>query len=134
VTLYGGVLVGRGQWAAAERELAAAVRMAEGAGTAVHGEALARLADLRLRQGRLEEAEALLPDLGGGRLAVRTTARLRLARDEPAVAAGLLERSLEDHGEPAIHGEHHLHAAAALETLVAAQLALGDPGPSTPAY
>jgi DNA-binding CsgD family transcriptional regulator len=126
-TLYGGVLVGRGQWAAAERELTAAVRMAEGAGTAVHGEALARLADLRLRQGRLEEAEALLPDLGGGRLAARTAARLRLARGEPAVAVGLLERSLEDHGEPAIHGENHLHAAAALETLVAAQLALGDP-------
>jgi DNA-binding CsgD family transcriptional regulator/tetratricopeptide (TPR) repeat protein len=125
-TLYGGVLVGRGQWAAAERELAAAVRMAEGAGTAVHGEALARLADLRLRQGRLEEAEALLPDLGGGRLAARTAARLRLARGQPAVAVGLLVRSLEDHGEPAIHGEHHLHAAAALETLVAARLALGD--------
>jgi DNA-binding CsgD family transcriptional regulator len=100
--------------------------MAEGAGTAVHGEALARLADLRLRQGRLEEAEALLPDLGGGRLAARTAARLRLARGEAAVAVGLLERSLEDHGEPAIHGEHHLHAAAALETLVAARLALGD--------
>jgi DNA-binding CsgD family transcriptional regulator len=124
-TLYGGVLVGRGRWDAAERELTAAVRMAEGAGTAVHGEALARLADLRLRQG-LEEAEALLPDLGGGRLAARTAARLRLARGEPAVAAGLLERSLEDHGEPSIHGENHLHAAAALETLVAARLALGD--------
>jgi hypothetical protein len=126
-TLYGSVLVGRGQWTAAERELAAAVRMAEGAGTAVHGEALARLADLRLRQGRLEEAEALLPDLGGGRLAARTAARLRLARGEPAVAVGQLERSLEDHGEPSIHGEHHLQAAAALETLVAAQLAVGDP-------
>jgi DNA-binding CsgD family transcriptional regulator len=126
-TLYGSVLVGRGQWAAADQELAAAVRMAEGAGPAVHGEALARLADLRLRQGRLEEAEALLPDLGGGRLAARTAARLRLARGEAAVAAGLLERSLEGHGEPAIHGEHHLHAAAALETLVAARLALGDP-------
>jgi DNA-binding NarL/FixJ family response regulator len=126
-TLYGGVLVGRGQWEEAERELAAAVRMAEGAGTAVHGEALARLADLRLRQGRLEEAEALLPDLGGGRLAARTAARLRLARGEPAVAVGLLEWSLEDHGEPSIHGEHHHHAAAALETLVVAQLARGDP-------
>jgi tetratricopeptide (TPR) repeat protein len=126
-TLYGSVLVGKGQWAAAERESAAAVRMSEEAGPAVHGEALARLADLRLRQGRLEEAEALLPGLGGGRVAARTAARLRLARGEPAVAVGLLERSLEHHGEPSIHGEHHLQAAAALETLVAAQLALGDP-------
>ena len=126
-TLYGGVLVAKGRWAEAERELLAAIRMAEGAGPASHAEALARLADLRLRQGRLEEAEGLLPERGGGRAAARTAARLRLARDEPAVAAGLLERALEDDGQPGIHGEHHLRAAAALETLVAAQLALGDP-------
>jgi DNA-binding CsgD family transcriptional regulator len=100
--------------------------MAEGAGPASHAEALARLADLRLRQGRLEEAEELLPEGAGGRAAARTAARLRLARGEPSVAAGLLERALEDDGQPAIHGERHLRAAAALETLVQARLALGD--------
>jgi len=42
------------------------------------------------------------------------------------VAAGLLERSLADHGEPQVHGEHRLRAAAALETLVATRVALGD--------
>jgi DNA-binding NarL/FixJ family response regulator len=125
-TLYGGVLLAKGRWAEAEAELRAAIRMAEGAGPASSAEALARLADLRLRQGRLEEAEALLPEGGGGRAAARTAARLRLARGEPAVAAGLLERSLEDDGRPGIHGERHLRAAAALETLVAARLALGD--------
>jgi DNA-binding CsgD family transcriptional regulator/tetratricopeptide (TPR) repeat protein len=104
-TLYGGVLVAKGRWAEAEAELRAAIRMAEGAGPASHAEALARLADLRLRQGRLEEAEALLPEHGGGRAAARTAARLRLARGEPAAAAGLLERSLEDDGRPGIHGE-----------------------------
>ena len=132
-TLYGGILVAKGRWAEAERELLAAIRMAQGAGPASHAEALARLADLRLRQGRLEEAEGLLPERGGGRAAARTAARLRLARDEPAVAAGLLERALEDDGQPGIHGEHHLRAAAALETLVAAQLALGDPDAATAA-
>jgi DNA-binding CsgD family transcriptional regulator len=125
-TLYGGVLVAKGRWAEAERELQAAVRMAGGAGPASHAEALARLADLRLRQGRLEEAEALLPEHGGGRTAARTAARLRLARGEPSVAVGLLERSLRDHGEPHIHGETLLRAAAALETLVVAHLALDD--------
>jgi DNA-binding NarL/FixJ family response regulator len=118
-TLYGGVLVAKGRWAEAEAELRAAI--------------LARLADLRLRQGRLEEAEALLPEGGGGRAAARTAARLRLARGEPAVAAGLLERSLEDDGRPGIHGERHLRAAAALETLVAARLALGDQDAATAA-
>ena len=132
-TLYGGVLVARGRWAEAEAELDAAVRMAEGASPASHAEALARLADLRLRQGRLEEAEALLPERGGGRAAARTAARLRLARGEPSVAAGLLERALEDDGQPGIHGERHLRAAAALETLVAARLALGDQDAATEA-
>jgi DNA-binding CsgD family transcriptional regulator len=125
-TLYGGVLVAKGRWAEAETELRAAIRMAEGAGPASHAEALARLADLRLRQGRLEEAEALLPEHGGGRAAARTAARLQLARGEPAAAAGLLERSLTDDGQPGIHGERHLRVAAVLETLVAARLALGD--------
>jgi len=132
-TLYGGVLMAKGRWEEAEAELQAAIRMAEGPGPASHAEALARLADLRLRQGRLEEAEALLPERGGGRAAARTAARLRLARGEPSVAAGLLERSLGDDGQPGIHGERHLRAAAALETLVAAQLALGDPGAATAA-
>jgi DNA-binding CsgD family transcriptional regulator len=132
-TLYGGVLMAKGRWEEAEAELQAAIRMAEGPGPASHAEALARLADLRLRQGRLEEAEALLPERGGGRAAARTAARLRLARGEPSVAAGLLERSLEDDGQPGIHGERHLRAAAALETLVAAQLALGDLGAATDA-
>ena len=125
-TLYGGVLLARGRWAEAEQELLAAVRMAEGTGPGPHADALARLADLRLRQGRLEEAQELLPERGGGRAAARTAARLRLARGEASVAAGLLERALEDDGEPHIHGEQQLRAAAALETLVVARLALGD--------
>ena len=126
-TLYGGVLVAKGRWPEAERELLAAVRMAGGASPGSHAEALARLADLRLRQGRLEEAEGLLPGHGGGRAAARTAARVRLARGEPAVAVGLLERCLEDGGVPHSHGENHLRVAWALETLVAAHLALDDP-------
>jgi tetratricopeptide (TPR) repeat protein len=125
-TLYGSVLLARGRWAEAEGELLAAVRMAEGTGPGAHADALARLAELRLRQGRLEEARGLLPERGGGRVAARTAARLRLAAGEPAVAAGLLERSLEDHGVPQVHGEHRLRAAAALETLVTVRIALGD--------
>jgi DNA-binding CsgD family transcriptional regulator len=125
-TLYGGVLLAKGRWSEAERELLAAVRMADGASPGSHADALARLADLRLRQGRLEEAEALLPGQGGGRSAARTAARVRLARGEPAVAVGLLERCLEDSGEPHSHGENHLRAAWAMETLVVAPLALDD--------
>src|SRR4029453_4150902 len=155
-TLYGSVLLAKGRWADAEREWLAAVRMAEGPGPGPHAEALARLAELRLRQGRLEEAEGLLPERGGGRAAGRTAARLRLggaggggrgrrgrggggaaarpaarlrlAAGEPAVAAGLLERSLEDHGGPQVHGEHRLRAAAGLDSPVPARGARGGPG------
>jgi DNA-binding CsgD family transcriptional regulator len=49
-----------------------------------------------------------------------------VARGEPSVAVGLLERCLQDHGEPHIHGETLPRAAAALETLVVAYLALDD--------
>jgi DNA-binding CsgD family transcriptional regulator len=132
-TLYGSVLLAKGRWSEAERELLAAVRMAEGASPGSHAEALARLADLRLRQGRLEEAEALLPGHGGGRAAARTAARVRLAHGEPAVAVGLLERCLEDSGEPHSHGESHLRAAWAMETLVVAHLALDDLAAATEA-
>ena len=132
-TLYGGVLLAKGRWSEAERELLAAVRMAEGASPGSHAEALARLADLRLRQGRREEAEALLPGHGGGRTAARTAARVRLALGEPAVAVGLLERCLEDSGEPHSHGENHLRAAWAMETLVVAHLTLDDLAAATEA-
>src|SRR4029453_8956761 len=66
-TLYGGILVAKGRWAEAEQELLAAIRMAQGAGPASHAEALARLADLRLRQGRLAGAGGVRPGGGGGR-------------------------------------------------------------------
>ncbi|HET6548331.1 MAG TPA: hypothetical protein VFG79_07745, partial [Solirubrobacter sp.] len=54
---YGGVLYATGDWAGAEREFEAALR--QSGERALYGEALARLAELRLAQGRIEEAERL---------------------------------------------------------------------------
>ncbi|WP_143591433.1 tetratricopeptide repeat protein [Thermoactinospora rubra] len=59
-THYGGVLFATGRWAEAERELKAALEVGKGAEPALHAEALARLAELRLAQGRTEEAVRLL--------------------------------------------------------------------------
>ena len=59
-TLYGGVLVAAGRWAEGDRELLAALHVTAGSDPGLHAAALTRLADLRLRQGRLEEAETLL--------------------------------------------------------------------------
>ena len=59
-TYYGAVLYATGNWAEAERQLHAAIESARTADRALHEEALARLAELRLAQGRIDEAERLL--------------------------------------------------------------------------
>ena len=130
-TLYGGVLLAKGRWSEAERELLAAVRMAEGASPGSYAEALARLAELRLRQGRLRRPRAccLGTAADGWRRGPRPGSDWPAG--EPAVAVGLLERCLEDGGEPHSHGENHLRVASAMETLVVAYLALGHPAAAT---
>jgi DNA-binding CsgD family transcriptional regulator/tetratricopeptide (TPR) repeat protein len=119
--LYGAVLLTTGRWAAAEDELTQAIRMADGAGPAILAEAHARLAELRLRQGRLEEAEALLRGHDELVVALRPAAAARLARGQTAVAVGLLERRLR---HPA---KCQTEDAATLALLVEALLAHGDP-------
>jgi hypothetical protein len=57
--------------------------------------AMIRLADLRVRQGRLEEATQLLDGLDQHPDAVRTLAALYLARGDVARARDLLERTTE---------------------------------------
>ena len=93
---YGSVLAAKGRWADAERELGAGVRITAGACPGLHRRALTRLADLRIRQGRLEEAERLLDDVGGGADAesdvTLSVAALLLARGDGAGASRLLER------------------------------------------
>ncbi len=63
---YGSVLAAKGRWADAERELDAGLRITDGTCPGLHARALTRLAALRVRQGRLEEAEHLLAGLGAG--------------------------------------------------------------------
>lgn len=89
-THYGGLLVETGRWTDAERELAAAIRVAGGAGPVPHALALARLARLRLGQGRLEEAETLARDCDDALLA----ADLLLARGQPEAAVVRLQACL----------------------------------------
>ena len=68
----------------------AAVRMPERRAAAI-----IRLADLRVRQGRLEEAGQLLKGLEQHPDAVRTLAAFHLARGDAALARDLLERATE---------------------------------------
>jgi DNA-binding CsgD family transcriptional regulator len=119
-TVYGSVLVQTGHWAQAEDELTAAMDMAGTAGPAMQARAIARLADLRLRQGRVDDADALLARCDREVAAV-TLAAVRLARGEATVSLALVERHLRAHPSPS------LTDVPALEVLVASHLAAGDP-------
>jgi DNA-binding CsgD family transcriptional regulator len=120
---YGSVLAAKGRWADAERELIMGLRITDGC-PGLHAKAATRLAALRIRQGRLEEADHLLAHVGE---TVETEAEtalsvaaLQLSRGEAAEAARNLERSLDQ------IDRHHTLLAAGLDLLVDAQLATGE--------
>ena len=120
---YGSVLAAKGRWDDAERELNTGVRITDGACPGLHSRALARLAALRLRQGRLEEAEGLLAGMGGDIEAEAEAsvlaAAVSLARGDASAAARRLEQRLR-HLQ-----DHRLHLGGALDLLVDAYLEAG---------
>ena len=118
-TLYGGVLFSTGRWALAEKELMTALRMSTPAQRTFRGEALAKLAELRLAQGRIEEAERLIEGFEDHPAAAVAVGTIRLARGEPGQAAAILRRCTSD------LGERSLESAAPLELLVEAEVAQG---------
>ena len=121
---YGSVLAAKGRWDDAERELVAGLRITDGACPGLHAKALTRLAALRIRQGRLEEADQLLAHLGEGVEAeaeeTLSVSALLLARGDAPAAGRRLEQRLHR------LEEHRSHLVAALDLLVDARLAAGD--------
>jgi DNA-binding CsgD family transcriptional regulator len=101
---YGGILTAAGRWAEAEAELTGAARRLDESYRGMRSAALVRLADLRVRQGRLEEAEELLAGLDQQPDALRPLAAIHLARGNTALARDLLERALADPGMAAVAG------------------------------
>jgi DNA-binding CsgD family transcriptional regulator len=92
---YGGILTAAGRWNEAEIELVEAARHFDRGMSARRDAAIIRLADLRVRQGRLEEAAQLLDGLGQHPDAVRALAALHLARGDTPLARDLLERATQ---------------------------------------
>ena len=95
---YGGILTAAGRWAEAEAALVAAAEIFAPEHIRIRGNVLCRLAELQVKQGRLEEAAQLLKGLEQHEDAVRPLAALHLARGEPALAQDVLERVLEKGG------------------------------------
>jgi len=92
---YGGILTAAGRWQEAEVQLVDAARHFDRGMPERRAAAIIRLADLRVRQGRLEEAGQLLKGLEQHPDAVRTLAAFHLARGDAALARDLLERATE---------------------------------------
>ena len=118
---YAGVLIWRGQWAEAEAELAEAARDLGSTKPAMVGQAMARLGELRLRQGRLDEAAHLFDQGQSYPAALLGRAALLLERDDAAGAAVEIERLLRQ-----THPEERTSRASAVELSVRAQVRLGD--------
>jgi DNA-binding CsgD family transcriptional regulator len=106
-----------GKWQDADAALTEAIRTFDTGHYGLRGNAVLKLADLRVSQGRLEEADVLLggyEDYGSSAL---PRARLHLARGESDLAQAVLEQALQS--DPF----HSLHRAPLLRLLVDVWLA-----------
>ena len=116
-TLYGSVLGATGDWAKAEAELTTALRESQGSQATMHALASAALAELRLAQGRIDEAERLVVGFEGFAAPVLTA--VHLARGNAELAVETAERGLVD------AGENQLERAVLAELLGEAEIARG---------
>jgi RNA polymerase sigma factor (sigma-70 family) len=117
---YGIVDMRRGRWDDAEAMLEAAVQDYSRSRPAWVGGPLVALAELRRRQGRLEDAAVLLEEAGTSRSAELCRARIALGEGDAHHAIEILDRLLRR-----IDDRRRLDRAAALELLVHARAAQG---------
>ncbi len=118
---YASVLMWRGQWAEAEAELDAATRAFERGAPALVYEGILRLAQLRRRQGRDEEAVELCERIPWHPAAQLCLAEITLDRGDPETARDLVDRHLR-----ALPAAERLGRAPALELAVRVDVASGD--------
>jgi DNA-binding CsgD family transcriptional regulator len=119
---YGRVLFENGDWGAAETLLAEAISMSQGVFEAPHAFASGTLAELRLAQGRVEDAARVLRGVEGRTEAAAAVASVRLQQGEPSAAAAVSRRRL------AATSPNRLDVAAVIELLGEAEIALSDSG------
>ena len=115
-THYGEVLFATGDWGRAEEELRVALRLSENSLPAVQAKALARLAELRLAQGRVEEAERLMTGFEDHGATAPVRMLIYLLQGRFALAAATARRWL------GVIGENRLESALLLELLGEAEI------------
>jgi len=119
-TQYASVCMWRGAWAEAELELTNASEELAACRPGMTTEGLARLGELRRRQGRLDEAVSLFERSGTHPIASLGRAAVAFDRGDPNGGAELAERHLRR-----LPAKNRTERAAALELLIRAQAASG---------
>jgi len=119
-TTYGSLLAETGKWQDAETALTEAIHTFDTGHRGLRVNAVLKLADLRVRQGRLEEAEVLLGGYEDYGSSVLPRARLHFARGETQLARAILEQALRSESSSA------LYRAPILRQLVDILLASND--------
>ena len=120
-TAYADVLLWRGDWQGAEEELTTAVKELGALRPGRDVDPLARLAELRRRQGRTGEAEALLARVESHRFHALLVGLLALDRGDAATALDATARFLRRVGEV-----DRFERVAGLDLMVRAAVAGGD--------
>ena len=118
---YASVLSWQGRWEEAESQLSAAVGGLQSSRPPMVGDALARLGELRRRQGRLSDAEQLFARSETHTLSLLGRAALALERDQPSEAAELADRYLRRFSDPG-----RVERSAGLELTIRALARLGE--------
>jgi LuxR family transcriptional regulator, maltose regulon positive regulatory protein len=118
---YASVLSWQGRWKEAETQLSAAVEGLRASRPPMVGDALARLGELRRRQGRVADAEELFSRSETHSLTLLGRAALAFDRGQSSEAADLAERYLRRYPEPG-----RVERAAGLEVAVKAFTRTGD--------
>ncbi len=116
---YGNVLTARGEWPQAELELTDALGALEATRPGLAPAGLVRLGELRVRQGRAEEARELFERAGAEPMALTGLGTLSLQQGDAREAAEVAERILRRPGGP-------LDRVPPLELLARARHRLGE--------
>lgn len=94
LTTYGSLLTALGRWHAAEQALTRAIQAFDAGHRGLRVHALFKLAELRINQGKLGEAAALLAGYEDQPAALLPLARLHLAQGDHALAEAVVAQAL----------------------------------------
>jgi DNA-binding CsgD family transcriptional regulator len=130
--VHGRVLMFTGHWQEAEEELERAALCTKETFPGVYNRTVASLSELRLRQGRLADAQSLIESIEAPLETSLVAAALALRRGQNLAAAALVERWLRNETDPVARPKHaggkglSVEMACALGLLVEARIAGGS--------